>query len=267
MKSYECRFAPCASNVRDVIRVSQLVHDRGVTAYEAIAPDAFKSRWTDAAIVIDHNQEQRAGTVTSVIGWQDWMVANFVLDGPHAAHAAELIERSGQVSPGFTWIERDPTFATPHSTAHDPFHFFTAARLDEISNLVARRGKRVRGREGHTHLRVEDTDPQPRHTTEPNRHSDAHKAGVSTARDRPPHNQRRSDRRDERRIAGHPSQARQEHRPLLRGHAHRGAVMTTNGRPQAFLEKTPSRHPCHHPSFAGRSASVLAGLSGSRLIS
>lgn len=133
MKFYSCQFAPCGANVRDVIRVAQLVHDRGVSAYEAVAPDAFHGRWTDAAILINHDPKRRAGTVTVVAAHKDWMLADFVLDGPHAARAAELIERSGSVSPGFTWIERDPIFAKPITPDHHPTHWYTAARLDEIS--------------------------------------------------------------------------------------------------------------------------------------
>jgi hypothetical protein len=137
VKIYSCQFAPVAANWRDVIRVAQLVRAQGVSAYEAFAPDAFRG-WGAAEIpvLIDHDEDRRGGSVTVVTGWKDWMLADFILDGPYAERAAELIERSGKVSPGFTWHERDPVLEKPHSPDHHPTHWITRARLDEISLLA-----------------------------------------------------------------------------------------------------------------------------------
>ena len=134
MKFYECDFAPCAATRRDVIRVAQRVHDDGQSVYEAFTPEAFRG-WgaNDIAVLIDHDATKRAGTVTAVSAWRDWWNASFVLDGPHAEQAADLIERRGKVSPGFQPLDKDPDFAVPITPAHNPTHWYTRARLNEIS--------------------------------------------------------------------------------------------------------------------------------------
>lgn len=134
MKLYSCQFAPNAETWRDAIRVGQLVHDRGVNAYESFAPQAFE--WTKAAdvpILLDHDTKKRAGTVTVKVAHGDWHRADFVLDGPYAARAAEYIERCGKVSPSFTELTKDPISARAISPAHNPTHWYTRARLNEIS--------------------------------------------------------------------------------------------------------------------------------------
>ena len=110
MKFYEAVFAPCAATRRDVIRVAQLVHDDGKSAYEAFAPEAFRG-WggKDIAVLIDHDATKRAGTVTAIGAFGDWRNASFMLDSPHADLAADLIERRGKVSPGFEPSKRTPT--------------------------------------------------------------------------------------------------------------------------------------------------------------
>lgn len=133
-KLFECRFAPAASTWRDAIRIGQLVRDRGVSAYESFAPQAFADWATsDIPVVLDHDIKKRAGTVTVVAAHGDWHIATFVLDGPHAARAAEHIERSGNVSPRAQVFDMDPSLATPVTPAHHPTHWYTRARLDEIS--------------------------------------------------------------------------------------------------------------------------------------
>lgn len=136
MTSYECRFAPSARTWRDAIRVGQLVHDHGTTAAEAFAPDAFAG-WgaSPIPVLIDHDEQKHAGTVTVVSAHKDWALADFVLDGPHAAEAAALIERSGKVSPSIIPLDKDPYLATPHSPFHNPTHWYTRAKLFEISVL------------------------------------------------------------------------------------------------------------------------------------
>jgi hypothetical protein len=49
--------APAASTWRDAIRVGQLVHDRGVSAYESFAPQAFAG-WvaSDIPVLVDHER-------------------------------------------------------------------------------------------------------------------------------------------------------------------------------------------------------------------
>jgi len=136
MKFYEAAFAPCAATRRDVIRVAQLVHDDGRSVYEAFAPEAFRG-WgaSDIPVVLDHDVTKRAGTVTAISAFSDWLNASFVLDGPHADRAADLIERRGKVSPGIYPLDKDPDFAVPISSHHSATHWFTRARLDEISIL------------------------------------------------------------------------------------------------------------------------------------
>ena len=134
MKFYECDFAPCAATRRDVIRVAQLVHDEGGSAYEAFAPAAFKG-WgqSDIPILIDHDVTRRAGTVTALSAFGDWWRGSFMLDGPDAGKAEEIIERGGKVSPSFEPLEKDPDFARPITLAHTPTHWYLRARLTEIS--------------------------------------------------------------------------------------------------------------------------------------
>jgi hypothetical protein len=134
VKFYECQFAPAAATRRDAIRVGQVVHDRGVSAYEAFAPRAFAG-WGKAEIrvLIDHCMAKRAGTVKLVAAHRDWFLATFVLDGPYAALGAKLIARSGKVSLGATVLDQDPVLADPIPPTHNPTHWYTRARLDEIS--------------------------------------------------------------------------------------------------------------------------------------
>ena len=134
MKFYECRFAPNASTWRDAIRVAQLVRHDGQSVYEAFTPEAFAG-WgaADIAILLDHDVKKRAGTVTAIAAHRDWWHASFVLDGPHAARAAEYIERSGLVSPGFNDHAKDADLAEPITPAHYPTHLYTSAKLNEIS--------------------------------------------------------------------------------------------------------------------------------------
>ncbi|HEU6445315.1 MAG TPA: hypothetical protein VFL61_09680 [Gaiellaceae bacterium] len=131
---YECQFAPNAATRRDVTRVAQLVRDQGQSVYEAFAPQAFAG-WgkSDIAVLIAHDPSKRAGTVTALSSHGDWHIATFMLDGPYAAHAADLIERSGAVSPDFSDFDKDPDFARPLSPHHSPTHWYTRARLNEIS--------------------------------------------------------------------------------------------------------------------------------------
>lgn len=136
MKFYECRFAPCAATWRDVIGVAQLVRSRGEAHYECFSPDAFKGWGTrDIAILLDHDDMKRAGTVTALAPHGEWWHASFVLDGPHAERAAEYIERGGKVSPGFNDEEKDPIFAKPITPHHNATHWHTRAQLNEISIL------------------------------------------------------------------------------------------------------------------------------------
>lgn len=136
MKLYECQFAPAAATWRDAIRVGQLVRHQGANVYEAFAPQAFAGWATsEVPIILDHDMTKRAGRVTVVAAHRDWWIATFVLDGPYASHAAEWIERSGSVSPGFHELDKDPQLATPITPAHDAHHWYTKARLDEISVL------------------------------------------------------------------------------------------------------------------------------------
>jgi hypothetical protein len=131
---YECQFAPAAATWRDAIRVGQLVHDRGVSAYESFAPQAFAGCVAaDIPVVLEHDTSKRAGTVTPVAAHGDWHIATFVLDGPYASRAAEFIEKCGEVSPGAQVFDMDPSLATPITPDHNPTHWYTRARLDEIS--------------------------------------------------------------------------------------------------------------------------------------
>ena len=134
MRFYECDFAPCAATRRDVIRVAQLVRSEGASVYEAFTPTAFRG-WgqSDIAVLIDHDETKRAGTITAVSAYGDWLNASFMLDGPYADLAASVIERSGKVSPGFRPDEMDPDFARPITPDHAPFHWHTRARLTELS--------------------------------------------------------------------------------------------------------------------------------------
>jgi hypothetical protein len=103
---------------------------------EAFAVRAFRDagvRASDVPILLDHDTTRRAGTVTALIAHGDWHIASFALDGPYAAEAAEWVERSGKVSPGFTELDKDPTFATPITPDHAPTYWYLRARLDEIS--------------------------------------------------------------------------------------------------------------------------------------
>ena len=135
---YECRFAPSAATWREAIRVGQLVHDRGVSAYESFAPRAFAG-WgaSEIPVLIDHDVSQRAGTVTVLTAHRDWHIASFVLDGPYATRAAEFIAKSGKVSPGLHVLDKDldRSLATPITPAHRPTHWYFRAQLDEISIL------------------------------------------------------------------------------------------------------------------------------------
>jgi hypothetical protein len=74
-----------------------------------------------------------AGTATALIAHKDWHIASFVLDGPYASRAAEWIERSGRVSPGFDPIDKDPVMSTRTSPHHPAYHWHTRAKLNEIS--------------------------------------------------------------------------------------------------------------------------------------
>ena len=134
MRFFEAAFAPCAATRRDVVRVAQLVYDDGQSVYEAFTPQAFKG-WgqSEIPVLIDHNETKRAGTVTALHAHGDWWHASFMLDGPHADRAADLIERRGKVSPGFRPDEMDPDFAVPITPAHNATHWYTRARLNEIS--------------------------------------------------------------------------------------------------------------------------------------
>jgi hypothetical protein len=136
MKFYECRFAPNATTRRNVVRVAQLVHSNGQEIYEAFSPDAFAG-WgqREIKILLDHDPTQVAGKVTAIVPHGDWWHASFMLDGPCAARAADWIERSGKVSPGFDPDEIDPDFARPITAAHYPTHWHTRARLREVSLL------------------------------------------------------------------------------------------------------------------------------------
>jgi hypothetical protein len=136
VKFGDCYFAPSAATPRDAIRVGQRVVDRGTTVYEAFAPLAFRDagvRASDVPVLLDHDVTKRAGTVTALITRGDWHVAGFALDGPFAAEAAEWIARSGKVSPGFTELDKDPIMATPITAMHIATHWYSRARLDEIS--------------------------------------------------------------------------------------------------------------------------------------
>lgn len=137
MKVYRCQFAPNAATRQDAIRVGQLVRDEGASAYEAFAPDAFSdTRAAEVAVLIDHDVSKRAGTVRAKVAQGDWHSAEFVLDGPYAAEAALLIERHGKVSPGFTGLDKEPGLARPISDGHNPTHWYSRARLNEISILL-----------------------------------------------------------------------------------------------------------------------------------
>lgn len=132
MRLYTCRFAPCGSTPRHAIRTSQLVVQRGESVHESFDPHAFAgTRAAEVAILLDHDPRKRAGTVRAKVAHGDWHVADFVLDGPYAEQAAEWIERSGKVSPGFDPIEHDPIAA--REPAAMTWH--TRARLNEISVL------------------------------------------------------------------------------------------------------------------------------------
>jgi len=136
VKFGDCCFAPSAATRRDAIRVGQRVVDRGKTVYEAFAPLAFRDagvRASDVPVLLDHDVTKRAGTVTALISRGDWHVAGFVLDGPHAAEAAEWIARPGKVSPGFTELDKDAIMATPITPVHIGTNWYSRARLDEIS--------------------------------------------------------------------------------------------------------------------------------------
>jgi hypothetical protein len=105
---------------------------------EAFAVRAFRDagvRASDVPVLLDHCETKRAGTVTALIGHGDWHIAAFALDGPYAAEAADWIERSGKVSPGFTELDKDAIMATPITPLHNPTHWYSRARLDEISVL------------------------------------------------------------------------------------------------------------------------------------
>ena len=139
MRFYEAAIAPSAGTRRDAIRVAQLVNSEGESIYEAFGPEAFKG-WGKAEIpvVLEHDEAKRAGTVTAISSWGDWWNASFVLDGPHADRAADLIARCGNVSPNFSPDEKDPDFATPISAHHHAIHWYLKARLNEISVLTPR---------------------------------------------------------------------------------------------------------------------------------
>ena len=136
MTYFECAFAPIAATRRDVPRVAQLVRSEGESIYEAFSPGAFTG-WGKAEIpvLIEHDETKRAGTVTAIAPWRDWWNASFVLDGPHADRAADLIARCGNVSPSFSPDELDPRFAVPISAHHHATHWYLRAQLNEISVL------------------------------------------------------------------------------------------------------------------------------------
>jgi hypothetical protein len=91
---HECCFAPFAATRRDVIRVAQLIP--GESVREAFAPRAFAG-WgaRDIPILLDHDPNKRAGTVTGIAAHGDWWHGSFVLDGPHAERGADYLARFG----------------------------------------------------------------------------------------------------------------------------------------------------------------------------
>ena len=94
MKFCSCRFAPNGETPLHAIRVSQLVRHQGKSVHEVFAPQAFAdTRASEVPILLDHDVTKRAGTVTVLVAHKDWHIADFVLDGPYAARAAEFIER------------------------------------------------------------------------------------------------------------------------------------------------------------------------------
>jgi hypothetical protein len=134
MRFYEARFAPNAETVRAAVRVSQRALYHGEIVAECFQPQAFRAAGVKASevpVLIDHDLTKGAGTVTTLVAHGDWHIASFPLDGPYAREAAELIERSGRVSPSFTELDKDPISAREPC----PMNWYTAARLDEISIL------------------------------------------------------------------------------------------------------------------------------------
>ena len=137
MRFYDCDFAPNAATVRNAIRVAQIISERGDAYYEAFSPEAFKG-WGqyEIPILINHDGSQQAGKVTAVAAHGDWWRASFMLDGPYANRAADLIERCGKVSPGFDPVDKDHHLAVPITPHHTPIHWHTRAKLNEISILT-----------------------------------------------------------------------------------------------------------------------------------
>jgi hypothetical protein len=129
VRLYSCRFAPNGDNPFHAIRVAQRVVDHGESVLEAFAPDAFASRSANVPVLLDHDHGRRAGTIRAMVAHGDWHIADFILDGPYAAQAAEWIETSGRVSPGFTALERDAISAKEPA----PMNWYLRATLDEIS--------------------------------------------------------------------------------------------------------------------------------------